>query len=148
MTGRKKSALTVVALFLLGVGLALLRTHLLDSAASALKQENGTAAITRLEPLAWVGDATAQALLGCAYAYGWAGVKKNDARAVYWFRRAAWFAGDETESAAAAELSVAKSYAFGTNGVKPDPIESSKWLGLAAAGGSKEAARMLADSHK
>lgn len=148
MTRRNKSALAVVALVLLGIGLASLRTCLLDSAASALKRENGTAAIDRLQPLAWVGDATAQALLGCVYAYGWAGVKKNDVKAVYWFRRAAWFVGDETDPAAAAELSVAKSYAFGTNGVKADPIESSKWLGLAAAGGSKEAARMLADSHK
>ena len=140
-----KFAATVIVLATMVAGLAFVRTYELDSATRALKDENGpdgAAAIGNLAPLAELGDGTAQYLLGSIYAGG-LGVRENDRDAIYWFRRAAFFAEAGADPAAPAELAVAKAYAEGTDGVKADPVESAKWLRLAAAGGSKEAMAIL-----
>ncbi|MET3521488.1 MULTISPECIES: hypothetical protein [Mesorhizobium] len=116
----------------------------------ALKQEDGATALEHLKPLAQLGDKTAQTLVGSIYAYGWGGIPKSDADAVYWFDRiGSWgplAIEDGADPAAPYELAVAKAYANGTDGVKADPAESLKWLKLAAGAGSKEAASMLAQS--
>jgi len=56
------------------------------------------------------------------------------------------FTKGEVDPAAPAAMGVAKSYAEGTDGVRVDRAESVKWLRLAATGGSKEAAALLAES--
>lgn len=117
---------------------------------SELKVENNAIALDKLKPLAWLGDKTAQELVGYLYASGMAGVTKNDTEAIYWFRRCASFSllsvPKDVDPAAQYELNVAKFYASGKEGFKVDPVESAKWLKLAAEGGSKEAAEMLAKS--
>jgi len=79
------------------------------------------------------------------YALGWGepGVLRNDKEAIYWFERAGFYKEKGVDPGAPAELGVAESYAKGTDGVKADPVESAKWLRLAAAGGSKEAVAIL-----
>jgi TPR repeat protein len=74
---------------------------------------------------------------------GGLGVQEDDRKAIYWFGRAALLAEAGADPAAPAELAEAKAYAEGSDGVKIDPVESAKWLRLAAAGGSKEAASIL-----
>jgi TPR repeat protein len=140
-----KIAATVVVLLTLVAGLAFVRTYLLDSATRAIKNENGpdgAAAIRSLTPLAELGDGKAQFLLGDIYAGGF-GVREDDRKAIYWFRRAALSAEAGADPAAPAELAKAKDFAEGTNVEKADLVESAKWLRLAAAGGSKEAAAIL-----
>lgn len=142
--------LGVTVLAVIAVGLLLLRNDQMDRGVRALKEENGTVALQRLKPLAHLGDKTAQFLLGNAYAFGWSGVQKSDADAIYWFHRLGSFGPvvveDGVDPAAPYELGVAKTYASGAEGVQADPAESLKWLELAAKGGSKEAAAMLAQS--
>lgn len=123
----------------------MMRTYEMDLGGLALKEGNGQEALHRLGPLARLGDGKAQYLLGCMYALGWGapGVPKSDKDAIYWFERAAFQAENGADPAAPAELETARSYAEGTDGVKVDPIESAKWLRLAADGGSKEAAAVL-----
>jgi TPR repeat protein len=125
------------------LGLFVLRNFELDAAVSALKVEDGETFVRKIKPLAELGDGTAQFLLGFIYALGCPGVQKNDGDAVYWLRRAAFMAEPGVDPAAPAELGVAKDYAEGGDGVKADPVEGAKWLRLAAAGGSKEAAAIL-----
>jgi TPR repeat protein len=140
-----KIAATAVVLITIAVGLAFVRTHELDCAASALKAENGpdgATSIRILTPLAELGDGTAQFLLGDIYAGG-LGVQEYDQVAIYWFRRAALFAEAGADPTAPAELAKAKDFAEETNVEKADPVESAKWLRLAAVGGSKEAAAIL-----
>jgi TPR repeat protein len=78
------------------------------------------------------------------------GVPKSDANAIYWFRRCGpigpFIDEDGVDPAASHELSVAKAYMNGSQGAKADAVESEKWLQLAAKGGNKEAAAMLAKS--
>lgn len=139
-----------IALFatVLGVNLLLLRNYQMYAGLEAYKTENGLTAIEKLKPLAYLGEKTAQIIIGSIYAYGLNGIPKNDAEAIYWFRRCgsigpfAVEAGDDP--AAPHELDVAKAYMNGNYGVKVDLIESRKWLHLAAQGGSKEAATILA----
>ena len=134
-----------------GVGLLLLRNYQMEAGVWAYKEENGITALEKLKPLAYLGDKTAQMIVGSIYAYGLNGVPKNEANAIYWFRRCGpigpLVVEDGVDPAAPHELSVAKAYANGSGGVKVDPRESEKWLQLAAKGGSKEAAAMLAKSH-
>jgi uncharacterized protein len=122
------------------LGLIGLRNYQLELGARALNDNEGTKAIERFQTLAKLGDTKAQYLLGNIYAFGWAGITRDDEKAIYWFRRAAMYLKDEADPAAPAELEVAKSYA---DGEKVDKAESLKWLRLAASGGSKEAASML-----
>lgn len=140
----------VLAFAVIGVGLLLLRNHQMDRGVRALKEENGAVALRRLKPLAQLGDKTAQMLVGSIYAYGSGGIPKSDSDAIYWFRRLGSFGPvvveEGVDPAAPYELAVAKAYASGAEGVKPDAAESIKWLKLAAKGGSKEAAAMLAQS--
>lgn len=137
--------LALVILSALGIGTLVVRNSQLDAGVVALKEGDGVAALEKFTPLARLGDAQAQFLIGSMYAYGW-GVAKSDSNALYWFRRAGRYASGESDPAAPAALGVAKSYAEGTDGVQIDRDESAKWLRIAAAGGSKEAAALLAKS--
>jgi TPR repeat protein len=141
-------ALYLTVIVVVGVGLVLLRNYQMEEGVRAYKEENGVVALAKLKPLAYLGDKTAQLLVGSIYAYGLRGVPKSDADAIYWFGRCgpigALVAEDGVDPAAPLELSVAKAYASGGEGVKADATESNKWLQLAAKGGSKEAAAMLA----
>ncbi len=147
--GMRTALVGVAPLVVIFVGLVLIRNHELDSGAAALKVGNGSAAIRRLNPLANLGDNTAQTLLGYAYAYGWAGIAKNDDEAMYWFSRKGVFGSrgpqDGSGSGALEALNVANAYATGSEGVQVDLTESQKWLRLAARAGSKEAITALSN---
>ncbi len=130
---------------IVAITIIVIRNYQMDSGVRALKEGNDIAAMKTFKLLAEFGDQKAQYLLGSMYAYGW-GAPKSDSDAIYWFARSAMWAEDGVDPAAPAELGVAKSYAEGTNGVKVDSAESLKWLRFAAAGGSKDAAAMLAKS--
>lgn len=124
--------------------LVLYRNYELDSGAAALKVGNGSVAVRKLKPLAVLGDRTAQGVLGYAYAYGWAGITKDDDEAMRWFSRSGLFGtreapGEDGALGASEALSVAKAYATGAEGVQTNPAESEKWLHIAAKAGSKEA---------
>lgn len=118
----------------------------LDTAAVALQNDNGTVALKRLKPLAYLGNKSAQCILGSLYAFGDAGVSKNDIQAIYWFRRCGSMGlpvERTSDPAATSELVVAKDYLYGEAGVHVDRTEGIKWLKRAVAGGSKEAAVLL-----
>lgn len=140
----------IAALLIFGVGLLLLRNYQMEAGIRAYKEGDGIVALEKLKPLAYLGDKTAQLFVGSIYAYGIGGIQKNDADAIYWFRRCgpigALTVEEGTDPAASLELGVAKVYASGGEDVKADPVESAKWLKFAAEGGSKEAAAMLAKS--
>nr|WP_272881674.1 hypothetical protein [Fundidesulfovibrio soli] len=116
----------------------------------ARKTGDGNTAVYYLKPLAFLGERTAQRLLGEIYALGQAGIDINDAEAIYWFGRCGvslpTVLGDGENPAAPHEVEVAKQYATGGWGVKADPVECAKWLTLAAEGGNKEAQALLAQS--
>jgi len=136
------TACGLIALFVLGI---LVRNFEFDSAARALKTGDYAVALPKLKSLASLGDGRAQYVLGSMYATG-VGVDKNDTEAIRLFRKASVGTHGETDPAAPAELAVAKNYAEGTEGVKPDPAESQKWLRRAAEGGSQEALAELQKS--
>lgn len=129
----------LLALVILG---RVVRNYEFESVARALKAGEYSKATPKLKILAHLGDSSAQYILGGMYATG-VGVEKNDSEAIRWFRRAALRTSGESDPVAAAELAVARDYAEGIEGVKPDPAESLKWLRRAAEGGSKEAIREL-----
>lgn len=137
----------LVVVVAIGVGLLLLRNNEMDRGVQALKREDGTAALANLKPLAQLGDRSAQMLVGSIYAYGWGGIPKSDADAIYWFHRLGsrgpLVAEEGADPAAPYQLMVAKAYASGADGVRTDPAESLKWLKLAAEAGSKEASGAL-----
>ena len=137
---------------IVGVGLFLFRNYQMEAGVRAYKAENGIIALEKLKPLAYLGDKTAQMIVGSIYAYGLNGVPKNDANAIYWFRRCgpigSLIVEDGGDPAAPHELGVAKAYASGRESVKADAAESEKWLQLAAEGCNKEAAVMLAKSRQ
>ena len=137
-------ALAATVLTVTSVGLLVLRYHEMNEGIRALKQDNGTVAVEHLTPLARFGDRTAQYWLGSIYAFGWGGVAKNEAEATYWFQRHGLF-GDPIldDSAGSLELNVATTYANGEGGVHAGPIESAKWLRLAAKAGNPEAVDKL-----
>ncbi|AZO24533.1 sel1 repeat family protein [Mesorhizobium sp. M1E.F.Ca.ET.045.02.1.1] len=150
LIARLLMGLVVVAA--IGVGLLLLRNSQMDRGVQALKREDGAAALASLKPLAQLGDGTAQMLVGSIYAYGWGGVHKSDADAIYWFHRLGprgpLVAEEGADPAAPYQLMVAKAYAAGADGVRADAGESVKWLKLAAEAGSKEAALALSLSRQ
>ena len=113
-----------------------------ESADRALKDEDYAAAFKVYRVLGNLGDTSSQHTLGALYAFG-SGVQKDDAKAIYWFRRAAGRAQGGADPAAPAELGVSKCYAEGIGGAQKDAAESLKWLRCAAAGGSKEARARL-----
>lgn len=139
------AVLIACGLIAIAIVAVLVRNYEFDSAARALKTEDYSVAVPRLKALASLGDAHAQYVLGSMYATG-VGVEKNDAEAIRLFRKAAVGTHGESDPAAAAELAVAKNYAEGTEGVKPDQVESLKWLRRAAEGGSQEAVAELQKS--
>jgi TPR repeat protein len=140
---RWRAALIVCGLILLAGAAVVTWNARLDAGASAFKENDGTRALHELLPLAMLGDTRAQFIVGDMYALG-LGVAKNDADAVYWFRRAALFAQPGEDPAAELECGVGESYAKGPE-VSVDTIQSVKWLRLAARGGSKKAVSMLRD---
>lgn len=146
---RRLRAVTFFFIMLLGatVALFLLRNHQMDVGVRAYKEDNGALALRKLKPIAYFGDKTAQMLVGSIYAYGLGGIPKSDQDAIYWFRRCGPIGAlpaDGSDPVAPLALGVAKVYAEGGDGVKPDSAESAKWLRIAAKGGSKEAAAILA----
>ncbi|MCW5236903.1 SEL1-like repeat protein [Verminephrobacter eiseniae] len=139
----------VVAVFLaVGMSLFFLNGYRMMVGMSAQKEENGITALENLKPLAYLGNKIAQLTVGWMYVEGKYGVPKNDAHAIYWFRRCGpWPLFDDEDGvdpAALHELSVAEAYAEGRPYLEADPAESEKWLQLAVKGGNKEAAAMLA----
>jgi TPR repeat protein len=130
------------------VGALALKVAYLDEGIKALKDNNGELAVKKLKPLALIGDKTAQLTLADAYALGTGGVERNASEAVYWFRRLGSFGPIVVEPgvdpAATYALYIGKTFASGEHGVVRDLAESRKWLMLAAEGGSKEAAEILA----
>lgn len=145
----KRVIVIIVIFIIMGVGLLLLRNYQMEAGVRAYKEENGALALKKLKPLASLGDKSAQMILGYLFAYGLNGVPQNDDNAIYWFSRcgSVGSASDDGQAPAAQhELAVAKAYMNGSEGVKVDLVKSEKWLQLAAKGGSKEAAAMLAKS--
>jgi uncharacterized protein len=143
-----KYLVLIVLLLATAVGLIIARNYQLELGMRALNDENGVEAVKHFQILANLGDKKAQYFLGDIYAHGWGGIQKNDSEAIRWFRHAAMWVADETDPAAPAELEVSKSYANGQNTEKVDKAESIKWLKLAAEGGSKEAAVLLAKTEQ
>ncbi|MDR3434300.1 MAG: hypothetical protein P4L95_20775 [Rouxiella aceris] len=144
--------LGIIALGFIGCAAFVLRNYTLDRAVIRLKNGDGASAVQILKPLAYIGDKIPECLLGNIYAYGAGNQRKSDADAIYWFRRCGSFGLPEPEKGvdplASYELDVAKTYASGGQGVKADPVESLKWLTLAARDGSKEATAILAKSRQ
>jgi len=144
----KSRYLLVIAFAVAMVGGVLTyRWQAFDKAGLALKEGNGALAIQELQMLAYFGDKEAQSALGSIYAYGWGGVSRNFAIATYWFRRCGECNGvenhGEVDAASPHQLIVGKSYLDGSDGVVKDELEGYRWLGMAAAGGNKEAQRIL-----
>lgn len=117
-----------------------------DEGAAALKALDYGTAVERLEPLASLGDSTAQFVVGQLYAFG-LGVAKDDERAIMWFRKSAWEHHSESDRAAPAEYFVAQEYSETGGLVEPNYVEAKKWLQKAAEGGHKEAASHLAKAY-
>lgn len=117
-----------------------------DEGASALKVLEYGTALERLEPLAALGDSTAQYIVGELYAFG-LGVAKDDERAIMWFRKSAWEHHGERERAAPAEYYVAQEYTEIGGLVERNYDEAKKWLRRAAEGGHKPAAALLAKAY-
>jgi TPR repeat protein len=140
------TVLIVSGVVLLGLILMVLRNLQFEAGVRALKAGDYQTALSKLRPLAFLGDGPSQYAVGEMYAFGF-GVQKDDEKAIYWFRRAAILAQRGVDPAAPAELSVSRRYAEGV-GIRADAEESLRWLQRAAAGGSKEAIRELQDLHK
>lgn len=120
----------VLSLVVLGI---VFRNFQLDAATSAMKARDYSVAVTKLTPLAHLGDRQAQYLLGQMYAFGW-GVAKDDEQAIQWFRKAAMWSDGAADPAAPAEYYVGRSYREG-QGVVANEAEAAKWLQRAAQGG-------------
>ncbi len=88
------------------------------------------AAVRLWQPLARTGNAQAQRYLGYAYRRG-LGVPRDDARAAYWYRRAA------VQGQADAQYALGLMYELGV-GLAPDMAEADYWYGLAIAQGTSE----------
>lgn len=70
------------------------------------------------------------------------GVRRDSYQALQWMRDA----GDRGVSAA--YLALGRWYMMGLEEMGPDPVEAEKWLSLAAAGGDKEADKLLVYARK
>ncbi len=136
---------SVIVVAAVGVGLLWFRFSEMDKAGRALKEGDGAAAVEHLVRVARLGDRTAQLLLGNAYAYGWAGITKDDSAALYWFSRSGPIEG---LPAGSNELSVAELYLKGNEGLKPDSVEGAKWLAIAAEAGNQKAEAALRALHQ
>src|SRR6218665_1424660 len=80
-------ALIVAVFLVVGISLHILKTHQLMVGISAEKSEQNIDALENLKPLAYRRIKTTQDLVGLMYIEGKYGVPKNDANAIYWFRR-------------------------------------------------------------
>ncbi len=118
----------------------------LESGAKALKAGDDNAALQRLRILAFVGNTTAQELVGTMYAFGW-GVPKNDDEAIRWFRRAGHGAVLAEDPAAVAEYYVGDSFANGVQVAKSDE-NALKWFQRSANGGYAKAQELLATAYE
>jgi uncharacterized protein len=85
----RRTFVWIALLLIAALGLFLRRNYQLDSAAAAIKTGNGAVAVSKLKPLAVLGDRSAQTLLGYLYAYGWGGIARNEGEAMSWFSRPA-----------------------------------------------------------
>jgi TPR repeat protein len=124
----------------LGV-MALAAALLLQPGGMGLAQSSGQAsakqkAFADLKEMAAAGDVKSQVLLGLAYLTG-DGVRKDDAEAVKWLRKAA------DQDNAAGERYLAEMY-FKGRGVPADNAEAAKWLRLAAEQGDAQSQHNLA----
>jgi TPR repeat protein len=124
----------------LGV-MALAAALLLQPGGMVLAQSSGQAsakqkAFADLKEMAAAGDVKSQVLLGLAYLTG-DGVRKDDAEAVKWLRKAA------DQDNAAGERYLAEMY-FKGRGVPADNAEAAKWLRLAAEQGDAQSQHNLA----
>jgi TPR repeat protein len=150
MAAVRRTFVWITLLLMIALGLVLGRNYQLDSAAAAIKTGNGAVAVSKLEPLAVLGDRNAQTLLGYLYAYGWGGTARNEGEAMSWFSRPAVIGEHQPQNegnpGASEAFSIAKAYANGSEGVQPDLQESRKWLELAARAGNREAAAELSKS--
>ena len=94
------------------------------------KQKDFKAILAIIHPLAEQGDATAQAILGTMYGYGY-GVKQDGFESTKWYRKAA------EQGHADAQANLGSAYLAG-HGVRQDDTEAVKWFKKAAENGSAD----------
>ena len=82
------------------------------------------------------GNAAAQEAIGILY-YGGRGVAKDDAQAVFWFRKAA------EQGSAVSQTILGDIYLGGGRGVEPDPVQGFAWMRKAAEQGFAKAQYIL-----
>lgn len=122
---------TICGGFVLAIGLLLARNSMLDSAILMMKEDRFEQAASKLQPLAKLGDSTAQSLLGDLYAFGW-GVPKSNETAIELYRRAGTDDPTVNDAAAPAMYYVGKRYLDGPGA--RDLAEGKKWLERASKG--------------
>ena len=135
----------LLAAVIIGVAVAmavLYRNIQLDKGLSALKSQNYAEAMKRLKPLAELGDSVSQYELGHMFAFG-SGVAKDDAQAMYWFRRAAMEYSGQGDKAAEAAYYVGEE-----NAERKNYTEAVRWYRVAAEGGSRQAAVALSKAYE
>ena len=111
--------------------------HSIDAAIVAYQNQQYRAALKLFEAAARKGSQEAQHTLGFMYREG-RGAKRNDAKAIAWYRRAA------EQGYAPAEYNLGLMYAQG-EGAKADPAAAQRWFRRAADHGSVEAQVKLAE---
>jgi TPR repeat protein len=109
----------------------------IDAAIVAYQNQQYRAALKLFEAAAQKGSQEAQHTLGFMYREG-RGAKRNDAKAIAWYRRAA------EQGYAPAEYNLGLMCAQG-EGVKTDPATAQRWFRRAADHGSVEAQVKLAE---
>jgi TPR repeat protein len=109
----------------------------IDAAIAAYQNQQYGAALKLFEAAAQKGSQEAQHTLGFMYREG-RGAKRNDAKAMTWYRRAA------EQGYAPAEYNLGLMYAQG-EGTKLDPAAAQRWFRRAADHGSVEAQVKLAE---
>src|ERR1700680_4589777 len=101
-----------------------LQAGALARAQSSAQESSKQKVIADLKEMAAAGDVKSQVLLGLAYLTG-DGVRKDDAEAIKWLRKAA------DQDNAAGERYLAEMY-FKGRGVPADNAEAAKWVGPGA----------------
>ena len=135
-------ATSILLIAIVTLSFFLLRSHLIEKGAAALKGDNYSEAAASLRMAADMGDSTAQRLMGDLSALGW-GVPKSDDDAIKWYRRAGPDGESSSDPAAPAMYYIGKKY-LGGEGVPRDESEARKWLQRSANGGYPKASQQLA----
>ena len=166
----KKAITAGVVALVLSLGLAgLVLAEPFEDAMDAYERGDYAITIPLLRPMADQGNAIAQYVLGVIYKNG-QGVPKDDAEAVWWFRKAAeqkyseaqfslgsqyfrglgvtkdyveaarWYRRAAEQGHAAAQALLGVMYGKG-QGVPKDYVQAYMWLNLASTGGNNESAR-------